>query len=57
MKITFEDKSYLEFTRSKDPNKIIITISAKDHLNALKTIANSVEISTEQLKQLIESVN
>jgi hypothetical protein len=56
MKIQFEDKSYIEIGHSPVPGKIILTISAKDHLNALKTIANSVEITIDQLKQLVESV-
>lgn len=56
MKIQFQDRSYIEFQASKSPGHVIITISAKDHLNELKTIANSVEITTEQLKELVGSI-
>lgn len=54
MKIEFEDKSYVEITRSPNPGKIFITIVARDHDKPLATIANSVEITEEQFKQLIQ---
>ncbi len=56
MKIEFEDKSYIEISKSKEANKITVTICAKDYMNAQKTIANSVEITKEQLKELIDGL-
>lgn len=56
MKITFEDKSYIECVKSDNPGKVIITISAKDHHDPLKKITNAVEITTEEFKQLISDV-
>jgi hypothetical protein len=56
MKVEFEDKSYIECRRSDNPGKIIISISAKDYQNPLKRIINTVEITTEQFKQLMSEV-
>lgn len=52
MKITFEDRSYIEVIKSNTPGRILITIVARDPKEALATIANSVEITEEQFKQL-----
>jgi hypothetical protein len=56
MKITFEDKSYIECVKSDNPGKVVITISAKDRADPLKKITNAVEITTEEFKQLISDV-
>jgi hypothetical protein len=48
-KIIFEDKTYIEVSRSAY-NKFIITITAKDNLS---TIAVSAELTLEQFKQLV----
>lgn len=56
MKITFEDKSYIECLKSDNPGKIIVTISAKDHSDPLKKITNAVEITVEEFKKLISDV-
>ena len=56
MKITFDDKSYIQCNKSDNPGKIVITISAKDHSDPLKKITNSVEISTEEFKILVSDV-
>lgn len=56
MKITFDDKSYIECRKSDNPDKIIIIISATDHDNPLKKITNAVEISTAEFKRLISDV-
>ncbi len=53
MKITFEDKSYIECIKSDNPGKVIITISAKDRTDPLKKITNAVEITNEEFKKLI----
>jgi hypothetical protein len=52
MKINFEDRSYIELVKSTLPGKFIITIVARDGKDPLATIANSVELTTEQLNQL-----
>lgn len=54
MKIEFEDKSYIEIIKSPNPGKVMITIVARDHEKPLATIANSVEITEEQFKQIIQ---
>lgn len=56
MKITFEDKSFIECAKSDNPGKIVITISAKDGTDPLKKIVNAVEITTEEFRKLIEDV-
>lgn len=56
MKIVFDDKSYISFEKSSEPGKVIITIMAKDQFNNLKNIANSVEITNEQLSQLLTEI-
>lgn len=53
MKIEFEDKSYVEITKSKNPNKVMITIVARDAARVDSIIASSVEVSAEQFTQLI----
>lgn len=55
MKIQFDDKSYIEFQRSS-PGKVLITVLAKDQFNNRKNIINSVEITDDQLQQLISSI-
>ncbi len=55
MKIEFDDGSYIEVTKS-DSDKIVIVISAKDHMNPLKKITNAAEVTKEQFKQLISNV-
>ena len=55
MKITFEDSSFIEVSKSVD-NKILIIIQAKDYLNPLKKISNAVEITAEQFQQLIAEI-
>jgi tRNA threonylcarbamoyladenosine modification (KEOPS) complex Pcc1 subunit len=54
MKITFEDKSFIECSKSND--KIVLTISAKDRSDPLKKITNAVEITLEEFKRLISDV-
>lgn len=53
MKIEFEDKSYIECSKSDNPGKVVISISAKDHENPLKRITNAVELTSEQFKKLV----
>lgn len=56
MKITFNDNSFIECNKSDTPGKIVLTISAKDHTDPLKTISNAVEITVEEFKQLISGI-
>ena len=52
MKITFEDKSYIE-CKKNDAGKMVIIIQAKDQGNPLKKITNAVELTVEQFELLI----
>ena len=54
MKITFEDKSYIECKKNND--KVLIIISAKDEKNKLKRISNAVELTKEEFNKLISEV-
>jgi len=54
MKIQFKDHSYIEVSKSSSPNKIIITIVAKNNDKPLETIANSVELTAQQFNELIQ---
>ena len=56
MKIEFGDKSYVECNKSDNPGKILLTISAKDHVNPLKKITNTVELTIDEFKKLITDV-
>lgn len=56
MLIEFDDKSYIEIKQSNKQDMIFISIAAKDAINQQKTIINSIEISTDQLKQLVENL-
>lgn len=56
MKIIFDDKSYIECSKSDNPGKIVFTISAKDHTDPLKKITNAVEVTAEEFKKLISDV-
>ena len=56
MKITFNDKSYVECRKSDNPGKIIVIISAKSQDNPLKKITNAVEIEASEFKLLISDV-
>lgn len=56
MKIQFDDGSYVEIKKSDTSDKLLIIISAKDHVNSLKKITNAAEVTKEQLKQLISDV-
>lgn len=56
MKITFNDKSYIECRKSDNPGKIIIVISAKSQDNPLKKITNAVEIDSDEFKSLISDI-
>ena len=54
MKIVFEDKSFVECKKSDNPGKVLITVSASDHINKNKRITNAVEITVEEFKKLID---
>ena len=56
MKIVFDDKNSIECSKSDNPGKIIITISAKDGADPLKKIINAAELTAEEFKKLISDV-
>jgi len=57
MKIEFADGSYVEIKKSDgSPDKLLIIISAKDHMNSLKKITNAAEVTLEEFKRLISDV-
>lgn len=56
MRITFDDKSYIEIKNSDHPGKITIIISAKDHDNILKKITNAVDLTTEEFQKLLSDI-
>jgi hypothetical protein len=56
VKITFEDKSYVECRKSDKEDQIIIIVSAKDQENPRKKTVNAVEISTDEFKKLISDL-
>lgn len=57
MRITFEDKSFIEIQKSKSPGKVMVVIGARDPVDALKNVINSVEITRGQLQELVSSVD
>ncbi len=56
-KLTFEDRSYLEISKSTSPDKIFVAIAAKSAEDSHKLIINSVELTQEQLLTLVKSVS
>ena len=56
MKITFDDKSYIECRKADKPDHIILVISAKDAENPRKKIANACEISVEDFRKIVDEV-
>lgn len=56
-KIVFDDKSYIEISKSDTPNKVFITIAAKSADDSHKLIANCVELTNEQLLSLVRSIS
>ena len=54
MKQTFKDNSSVEI--KKQDNNVTIIIKAKDFSNPNKLIANAVEISLEEFKNLISDI-
>ena len=56
MKITFDDKSYIECRKSDTPGKVVVIVSAKDHDNPLKKITNAAELTVAEFKLLISDV-
>lgn len=56
MKITFDDKSYIECKKADKPDHVLVIISAKDGENPRKKITNAVEIPIDDFKKLIAEV-
>lgn len=57
MKITFEDRSYLEILKSTNPGKLLIVVAATSFEDSNNFIVNSVEITEKDLIKLIKSVD
>jgi len=57
MRVNFEDQSFIEVSKSQNPDKIYITIAAKSAENSRQLVANSVELTKEQILALIRSVS
>jgi len=56
MKITFDDKSYIECKKSDKPDHVVIVISAKDAENSRKKITNAVEITIDEFRKLVSEI-
>lgn len=56
MRINFNDNSFLEFNLTSS-GKIAIILGARDTNNLLNTVINSTEITTQELLELIKSLN
>jgi hypothetical protein len=56
MKITFEDKSYVEFRKSDAPDTVIVIVSARDQDNARKKTTNACEISMADFKKMVDEI-
>jgi hypothetical protein len=56
MKLTFDDRSYVECKKSDTPGKILLIISAADHMEPGKKTTNAVEITIDEFNQLIGDV-
>jgi hypothetical protein len=56
MKITFDDKSFIECRKSTAEGKILMIISAQDQDNPRKKTTNTVEITQEEFQRLISEV-
>ncbi len=54
MRITFDDKSFIEFEKNID--KYTISIGAKNFKNSLETIINSVELSQKEFDTLFGNI-
>jgi hypothetical protein len=54
MKKEFEDKSFIEFKKTK--NGIAIIMAARDSTNNLKLLINSKEISEEEFREMVDDL-
>lgn len=54
-KLVFEDKSYIEISKSNSPGMIFVTIAAKSAEDTKTLIINSVELSVEDFLKLASS--
>ena len=57
MKIEFEDKSYLEISKSNKPNHCFVTIAAKSIKDSNSLIINSVDIDIDKLNELVKGLS
>lgn len=54
MKVEFEDASYIQIEKDKDPSKAIVTVCAADQSNNITLITLDIEI--EKLKEMINKL-
>ena len=57
MRISFDDKSFIEIELSTTPGKVHVSIGARDADNILKINVQSAEITLQQLSDLVYSLN
>lgn len=56
MKEIFNDESYIEIVKSQEPNKLLISLAARDHNNPDMVTMISVEIDKDKLIEMMEAV-
>jgi hypothetical protein len=56
MKISFEDGTYIDFSRSNNPNKIWVSIATKNKDNPMELHISHAEIASAQLKEITEKI-
>jgi hypothetical protein len=56
MRIEFEDGGYLEFQRSRNPNKVWVMVAVRTEGNPLELKVNSAEVEVKDLISVVQSV-
>ena len=56
MKIQFDDGGYLEFQRSRNPNKVWVMVAVRSQDNPLELRVNSAEVEVQGLISAVQSV-
>ena len=59
MRIVFDEKEhdFIEIYRDSKTSKVVISLSAQDATNHLKTIVNSVDMTDAEFLQLISELD
>ena len=53
MRVYFEDRSYVEISKSTAPNKYFVTVGARQDG---EIIVNSAEVTTDELRELLSDI-